>query len=85
VVDLITKGGPQEGKPYLAELAALLKEDPNENTRHGAALALLNMKEFAAPAEETLRYAAEKEQNSQARDFAQRALQELQVERERQP
>jgi HEAT repeat protein len=85
LVDLTSRGGPEEGKPYVAELTALLKEDPNENTRRGAALALLNMKEVAAPAEEALRYAAENEQNSQARDFAQRALRELKAARERQP
>jgi len=85
VADLISRGGPEEGKPYVSELAACLKEDSNENTRRGAALALLNMKSFAAPAEAALKHAAEKEQNSQARDSAQQALQGLKAERERQP
>ena len=85
VADLISRGGPEEGKPYVAELAARLLEDSNKNTRRGAALALLNMKSFAAPAEAALRQAAEKEQNSQARDFAQQALQGLKADGERQP
>src|SRR5205085_8625965 len=51
-------------------------------TRRGAALALLNMKSFAAPAESALRQAAEKEQDSQGREFARMALQELKSEQE---
>jgi len=85
IVDLITGGGPEAGQPFVAELATRLVEDPNENTRRGAALALLNMKSLAAPAEAALRHAAEKDQNSQARDFAQRALQALKDEPEQQP
>jgi hypothetical protein len=82
VADLIAHGGPEEGKPYVAKLASCLLEDTNPNTRRGAALALLNMKSFAAPAEAALRQAAA-DQNSEARDIAQKALEGLKFERER--
>jgi hypothetical protein len=83
VADLIARGGPEEGKPYVEDLAARLSEDTSANARRGAALALLNMKSFAASAESALRQAAEKEQDSQGRDFASRALRELKSEQER--
>lgn len=85
VADLVSRGGPEAGKPYVAELAALLNEDPSNNTRRSAALALLNMKEFAAPAEESLRHAAEKERDYLAQKFAKEALEGLRTERQQQP
>jgi HEAT repeat protein len=83
VADLIARGGPEEGKPYVEDLAARLMEDTSAPVRRGAALALLNMKSFAAQAESALRYAAEKEQDSLGRDFANKALQGLKPEQER--
>ena len=85
VADLVSRGGPEAGKPFVAELAALLKEDPSNDTRRNAALALLNMKEFAAPAEESLRHAAAKEHDYLAQRFAKEALELLKTEPEQQP
>jgi HEAT repeat protein len=80
IVDRIARGGPEQGQPFAEALSARLVEDTSANTRRSAALALLNMKLFAAPAESALRQAAEKEKDSQARRFASEALQALESE-----
>jgi HEAT repeat protein len=77
VVDWIQRRGPESGKPFVNDLATLLCDDTNVNTRRGAALALENMKSFAAPAKAALARAAEKEGNSKVGEFAKMALEEI--------
>jgi hypothetical protein len=77
VVDWIQRRGPESGKPFVNDLATLLRDDTSDNTRRGAALALQNMKSFAAPAKAALQHAAENESNSQGREFARMALEEI--------
>jgi HEAT repeat protein len=77
IVDRIAGGGPEAGQPFVEDLAARLVEDTSANTRRSAALALLNMKSFAAQAESALRQAAEKEPRCQAGELASQALQAL--------